>query len=88
MGKKQLAPSDAADKFMLRMPDGMRDRISEAAKKNNRSMNSEMIARLEQTLSFESGVFFGNEPFAAVVDGMLKRIEAMQARIDRLETKK
>lgn len=39
-----------SDKFMLRLPDGMRDRIAEEAKKNNRSMNSEIIARLEQTL--------------------------------------
>jgi len=49
---KQPAPSDLADKFMLRMPDGMRDRIANAAKANGRSMNSEIVARLEG--SFEN----------------------------------
>lgn len=32
---------------MLRFPDGMRDKIAAAAKENNRSMNAEIIARLE-----------------------------------------
>jgi hypothetical protein len=39
------------DKFMLRLPDGMRERIAREASANNRSMNAEIVARLE--LSFE-----------------------------------
>lgn len=35
------------DKFMLRLPDGMRDRIKAAADANNRSMNAEIVATLE-----------------------------------------
>lgn len=35
------------DKFMLRFPDGLRDRVKAAAAENNRSMNSEIIATLE-----------------------------------------
>lgn len=35
------------DKFMLRLPDGMRERIKAAADENRRSMNAEIIARLE-----------------------------------------
>lgn len=46
MSKKEPAPSDLADKFMLRMPDGMRDRIRAAAENNNRSMNAEIVASL------------------------------------------
>lgn len=34
---------------MLRLPDGMRDRIADAAKANNRSMNAEIVSRLEET---------------------------------------
>lgn len=34
------------DKFIVRLPDGMRDEIRESAAKNNRSMNAEIIARL------------------------------------------
>lgn len=44
-------PSDQQDRFLVRMPDGMRDRIAEAAKKNNRSMNAEIVARLEESFS-------------------------------------
>jgi len=36
---------------MVRFPDGMRDRIRDEADKNGRSMNAEIIARLEA--SFE-----------------------------------
>ena len=35
-----------SDKFMLRLPDGMRDRIKAAADANNRSMNAEIVATL------------------------------------------
>jgi hypothetical protein len=44
---KPPAPSDLADKFMLRMPEGMRDRIAKAAKVNGRSMNAEIVQTLE-----------------------------------------
>ncbi|MCY1664591.1 Arc family DNA-binding protein [Rhizobium sp. SL86] len=39
------------DKFMLRFPEGMRDRIRQAADENGRSMNAEIIHRLEQTFA-------------------------------------
>jgi hypothetical protein len=37
-----------SDKFMLRMPDGMRDRIKAVADTNNRSMNAEIVSSLEE----------------------------------------
>lgn len=36
------------DKFIVRLPDGMRDRIRSAAEANNRSMNAEIVATLEE----------------------------------------
>jgi hypothetical protein len=47
---KPPAPSDVADKFLLRMPDGLRDRLAAAAKANNRSSNAEIVARLQASL--------------------------------------
>jgi hypothetical protein len=35
-----------ADKFIVRLPDGLRDEIKEAAHTNCRSMNSEIVDRL------------------------------------------
>lgn len=46
---KPPAPSDLADKFMLRMPEGMRDRLKAEAELNKRSMNAEILARIEAT---------------------------------------
>lgn len=41
-------PLQTEDKYVLRLPDGMRDRIKAAAEKNNRSMNAEIVATLEE----------------------------------------
>lgn len=42
------------DKFVLRMPDGLRPEISDAASINDRSMNSEIIFRLNRTIELET----------------------------------
>lgn len=42
--------SRTADKFVVRLPDGMREHIAEVARQHHRSMNSEIIARLEHSL--------------------------------------
>ncbi|GGM17013.1 Arc family DNA-binding protein [Pseudomonas asuensis] len=39
-----------AEKFVLRLPEGMRERIAEVARNHHRSMNSEIISYLEQSL--------------------------------------
>jgi plasmid stability protein len=42
--------SNFIERFTVRFPDGMRDSVAERAKQNGRSMNSEIIAILEQAL--------------------------------------
>lgn len=39
------------EQFPLRLPDGMRDRIKEAAENNFRSMNAEIIYQLNRAYS-------------------------------------
>lgn len=41
-----------SDGFMLRFPDGMRDRIKAAADTAERSMNAEIVARLEESFTY------------------------------------
>jgi hypothetical protein len=48
--KHAIYSSRTADKFVVRLPDGMRERVAEVARVNHRSMNSEIIARLQQSL--------------------------------------
>lgn len=50
MSEKQAYPSDAADKVLVRMPEGMREQLKTAAKSNNRTMNAEIVARLATSL--------------------------------------
>lgn len=45
--------SKTADKFVVRLPDGLRERISEAAENNYRSMNGEIVARIDGSLDLE-----------------------------------
>jgi len=47
MGKAPKTPNEELDKFLLRMPDGLRERIKAAAEMNNRSMNAEIVTTLE-----------------------------------------
>lgn len=41
-----------SDQFMVRFPDGLRDRIRSAAETNSRSMNAEIVYRLEASFTF------------------------------------
>lgn len=50
MVTKTSSTGRESDKFMLRLPDGVRERIAEAAKANNRTMNAELVARILKTL--------------------------------------
>jgi hypothetical protein len=53
MAERKPYPSESADKFLLRLPDGMRERIAREAKLNKRTMNAEIITRLEESFSVE-----------------------------------
>lgn len=54
---KDLPPSRTAEQFVVRFPDGMRDRIADAARASGRSMNAEIIERLQNSLDPESAPF-------------------------------
>lgn len=50
----QDSPSRKLDQYIVRFPDGMRDRIKDAAAQNGRSMNAEIIHRLQITLEMDA----------------------------------
>lgn len=50
----QDTPSRKLDQYIVRFPDGMRDQLKKAAKENNRSLNAEIIARLESYQSLKA----------------------------------
>jgi hypothetical protein len=44
----ERAPQDQ-EKYVVRFPDGMRDRLKAAAELSNRTLNAEIVARLQST---------------------------------------
>ncbi|WP_336802458.1 Arc family DNA-binding protein [Kaistia sp. MMO-174] len=52
----QDTPSRVLDKIVIRVPDGLRDRIAAAARANNRSVNAELVQLLEATYPPESTI--------------------------------
>lgn len=73
-------PSDKADKFVVRFPDGMREKIRVAAEANNRSMNAEIIARLQQT--FDEGDPT-DEDSRSALHQMVERLTTMEETLDK-----
>ena len=57
--------SKSAEKFVVRLPPGMRRRIADAARCYRRSMNSEIVARLEQSLDSGTAPYPFTEPTPA-----------------------
>lgn len=49
-------PSDQQEQYMVRFPDGMRAKLKAEAARNGRSLNAEIIHRLEQTFSADNAI--------------------------------
>lgn len=50
---QQNTTSPHLDKFMVRFPEGLRERLAASARANRRSMNAELIVHLEAALAGE-----------------------------------
>lgn len=51
--KQAVSSSRTADKFVVRLPDGMRGQIANKARRHHRSMNSQIVAILAKDLEME-----------------------------------
>lgn len=69
-----MTNSRTADKFVVRLPDGLRGRIFDVAASNNRSMNSEIVHRLERSIATE-----------VELDHQKNLVRILTARVDELE---
>ena len=68
--------SRVQDKFVIRLPDGLRPEIAAVASRNHRSMNSEIIHRLERSFSLERVLDQKNR----VITQLLDRITELEAK--------
>lgn len=48
-----MYPSQEAERFNVRMPEGLRDRLRASAEENRRSMNAELIFHLDRALPLQ-----------------------------------
>jgi hypothetical protein len=75
-----------ADQYMLRLPTGMREAITERALENGRSINTEIVAAIEKYLA-------GGDRFAAIeafIESYKEDIEAIAdycRKVEKLEAK-
>lgn len=65
-----------ADKYVLPMPDGMRDKIVELAKANNRSMNAEIVLMLQQAIAARATGAAPGRDVNARADAIAERVTA------------
>ena len=79
---EEIYNSRNADKFVVRLPEGMRQKIAEVAKKNHRSMNSEIVRCLEvQILGPEK---IGNQLEMALTRLDDQQLESLKAFLDTI----
>ncbi|MGO6724934.1 Arc family DNA-binding protein [Rhizobium ruizarguesonis] len=79
-----------ADQFVLRMPDGMRERIRRHAEISGRSMNSEAVALLEYGLweADMARMQAGLEPLREMTDRDREYLQQMRESLSRVEAAK
>jgi hypothetical protein len=72
----QESPSRHLAQFQLRLPDGMREKLKETAQKANRTLNAEIVSRLQFTLDadvvvqedgFDVGLSIGTPEWSAAI---------------------
>lgn len=57
--------SGRQDQYVVRLPDGMRDKIKAMAKANRRSMNAEIVFALDERMQAAAGEGFADTAPAA-----------------------
>lgn len=78
---KRLYPSDEAEKYIVRFPAGMRDQLKDAAKAANRTLNAEIVARLQASFKQEEAEAPPYAVPAGVNPELDRQIAAMHKRI-------
>lgn len=78
----QDTESRHADKYIVRFPDGMRDQLKEAAKANNRTMNAEIVARLQESFGAKPPQFIPEKGDWSEQFGLYR----LEAQMDAVKT--
>ncbi|WJM90976.1 Arc family DNA-binding protein [Pseudomonas brenneri] len=71
-----MLDSREQDKFVIRLPDGLRPQIAATARNNQRSMNGEIVIRLQRSLTQDQL----RDEQEKIISVLLKQIEDLEAR--------
>ncbi|MCF5059152.1 Arc family DNA-binding protein [Pseudomonas proteolytica] len=71
-----MLDSREQDKFVIRLPDGLRPQIAATARNNQRSMNGEIVIRLQRSLTQDHL----RDEQEKIISVLLKQIEDLEAR--------
>lgn len=80
-------PVHSLEKFVLRLPDGMREKIGVAARANKRTMNAEIIQRLEASFTSTGEpllVINKNTAEADIIWELRDSMQSLQAEVAQL----
>lgn len=72
----------AEDKFVVRMPQGLRDQLKQKAADNHRSANSEIVYRLERSNALEEELARANR----MVDELFAKNQRLQTELAAANT--
>ncbi len=78
-------PSRSLDKFIVRLPPGMREQLADAAAAAGRSMNAEIVQRLEQTFPTAEKVLLHHR--VGEVAMIVQACKDLQSKSERLEAR-
>lgn len=73
-----VSPSRKLDQLLIRLPDGMRQKLEAAAQTNHRSVTAEVVARLEASFSLVDDIRTeGNVKWLMELERMLFEVDPM-----------
>ncbi len=64
-------PSEQQDRYIVRFPDGMRDKLKSLAASHGRSLNAEIIAHIQFAIDFDDKLNGQAPEIAAILDKKL-----------------
>jgi hypothetical protein len=82
-GVQMVKTGRSSDQFMLRLPDELRSKIKDVADRNGRSMNAEIVLRLERSIIFEDR--YG--PIEEIIKDIWGELESVRDSIDEIKDK-
>lgn len=70
--------------YNLRLPQELKDKIAESAKELNRSMNADIVARIEESFEKEETSEFDKEFVLQVIKSQQEQIDQLQKMVKDL----